>query len=261
MGSGTVYSSPGPVAIRPLLSAMNAITRCLDTYWSSSIGKKLIVAITGLVLVLFLGGHMTGNLLVFMGQEAFNDYAQFLHHVIHGAGIWFARIGLLVAVVLHVVATIALTRQNKAARKPYEYQATIQASKSSRIMIWTGLTILAFVVYHLLHFTIRAGNEYNNPLLYTDWAYNAVTGKYRQNAWKMVIDGFSVWYVVLFYLIAMTMLCSHLSHGVGAIFQTLGLRSKKSASAIDLISKGYAAVIWLGFVSIPVAIFVFKYGR
>lgn len=239
---------------------MNAITRCIDTYWSSSIGKKLIVALTGLVLVLFLGGHMTGNLLVFMGPEAFNEYAQFLHHVLHGAGIWIARIGLLVAVVLHIAATIALTRQNKVARQQYAYQATIQASKSSRIMIWSGLTILAFVVYHLLHFTVRVGNEYNNPALYTDQAYLAATGEFRQNAWKMVIDGFSVWYVVVFYLIAMTLLCSHLSHGVGAIFQTLGLRSKKSASSIDLLSKGYAIVIWLGFVSIPVAI-LFGFGR
>lgn len=240
---------------------MNAITRCLDTYWSSSIGKKLIVAITGIVLVGFLGGHMTGNLLVFMGPEAFNDYAQFLHHLVHGVGIWIARIGLLVAIVLHVVATICLTRQNRAARQKYEYEATIQASKSSRIMLWSGLTILAFVVYHLMHFTVRIGNEYNNPDLYTDLVFQAKTGEYRQNAWKMVIDGFSVGYVVLFYIVAMTLLCSHLSHGVGAIFQTLGLRSKKSASAIDLFSKGYAAAIWLGFVSIPVAIYVFKFGR
>jgi succinate dehydrogenase / fumarate reductase cytochrome b subunit len=240
---------------------MNAITRCLDTYWSSSIGKKLIVAITGLILVLFLGGHMTGNLLVFMGPDAFNEYAQFLHHLLHGAGIWIARIGLLVAVVLHVVATISLTRRNKAARQQYEHQATIQASNSSRLMIWSGLTILAFVIYHLLHFTVRVGNEYNNLDLYTDGAYLAATGDVRQNAWKMVIDGFRVWYVVLFYLIAMTALCSHLGHGVASIFQTLGLRSKKSASAIQLISQGYAAVIWLGFVSIPVAIFVFKFGR
>lgn len=239
---------------------MNAITRCLDTYWSSSIGKKLIVALTGLALVLFLAGHMSGNLLVFMGPDAFNEYAQLLHNIFHGVGLWIARIGLLVAVGLHIAATIALTRQNKAARKQYEYQATIQASKSSRIMIWTGLTILAFVIYHLMHFTVRIGNEYNNPELYTDLAYKAATGEYRQNAWKMVIDGFSVWYVVLFYLIAMTMLCSHLSHGVGAIFQTLGLRSKKSASSIDLISKAYAIIIWVGFVSIPVAI-LFGFGR
>ncbi len=240
---------------------MNALTRCLETYWSSSIGKKLVVALTGIVLVLFLAGHMSGNLLVFAGPEAFNDYAQFLHHVLHGAGIWVARIGLLAAVVLHIAATIALTRQNKAARQQYEYKATLQASKASRIMIWSGLTILAFLVFHLLHFTVRVGNEYNNPAFYTDQAYMAATGEFRHDAWKMVIDGFSVWYVVAFYILAMTLLCSHLVHGVAAIFQTLGLRSQKSASAIDLIAKGYTALIWLGFVSIPVAIYVFKFGR
>lgn len=236
---------------------MNAITRCLDSYWSSSIGKKLIVALTGLVMVLFLLGHMSGNLLVFVGPEAFNSYAVMLHHLLHGAGLWIARIGLLAALVLHVVATISLVRQNKAARKSYEHQNTIQATRSSRIMIWSGLTILAFIIYHLLHFTVRAGNEYNNPALYS----YLLEGKQVQNAWKMVIDGFSVWYVVLFYLIAMTLLCSHLSHGVQSIFQTLGWRSKRSASAIDLLSKAYALVIYLGFISIPIAIFVFKFGR
>lgn len=240
---------------------MNAITRCFDSYWSSSIGKKLIVALTGLVMVLFLLGHMSGNLLVFVGQDAFNSYAVLLHHLLHGAGLWIARISLFTALALHVAATVSLVRQNKAARKPYEYPATIQASKSSRIMIWSGLTILAFIIYHLMHFTVRVGNEYNNPAFYTDTAHLAATGEFRQNAWKMVIDGFSVWYVVLFYLIAMTLLCSHLSHGVQSIFQTLGWRSKRSASAIDLLSKGYAVLIWLGFISIPIAIFVFRFGR
>jgi succinate dehydrogenase / fumarate reductase cytochrome b subunit len=240
---------------------MNAITRCLVSYWSSSIGKKLIVALTGLVMVGFLLGHMSGNMLVFVGQDAFNSYAVLLHHLLHGAGIWIARIGLLTALVLHVAATISLVRQNKAARKNYENKATIQASRSSLIMIWSGLTILAFIIYHLMHFTVRIGNEYDNPALYTDTAHMAATGEFRHNAWQMVIDGFSVWYVVLFYIIAVTLLCSHLRHGVQSIFQTLGWRSKRSASAIDLLSKGYAAFIWLGFVSIPIAIFVFKFGR
>ena len=85
---------------------MNALTRSFSAYWKSSIGKKVLVAVTGIALVLFLAGHMTGNLLVFAGREAFNDYAQFLHHALHGTGLWLARIGLLVAVVIHVVATI-----------------------------------------------------------------------------------------------------------------------------------------------------------
>ncbi len=236
---------------------MNAITRCLDSYWSSSIGKKLIVALTGIVLVLFLAGHLIGNLVVFLGAEPFNEYAFFLHHMLHGAGIWVFRVVMLVMIVAHIAATISLVRENRAARKSYENKATIQASRSSLIMIWSGLTILVFVIYHLMHFTVRVGNEYNNPALYS----YMLDGKEVHNAWKMVIDGFSVWYVVLFYLIAMTLLCSHLSHGVQSIFQTLGWRSRRSASAIDLLSKGYAAFIWIGFISIPIAIFVFKFGR
>ncbi len=223
--------------------------------WKSSIGRKFIVALTGLVLVLFLAGHLTGNLLVFAGREAFNDYAQFLHEALHGAGVWIARIGLLAATVLHVAATISLTRENKAARQPYAHQATIQASKSSRIMIWSGLTVLAFIIFHLLHFTVRVSYPAER---YVD--FNKL-GEKRFDAWQMVIDGFGNPLTVLFYLIAMTLLCSHLSHGVGSMFQTLGLRSKKSAPMVAAISKGYALVIWLGFISIPLAILVFKFGR
>jgi succinate dehydrogenase / fumarate reductase, cytochrome b subunit len=236
---------------------MNALTRCLDTYWSSSIGKKLVVAITGIVLVLFLAGHLVGNLVVFMGPEPFNQYAYFLHHMLHGMGIWAFRIVMLVMVTAHIVATISLTRQNRAARQAYEYKATIQASKSSQTMILSGLTILAFVVYHLLHFTVRAGNSYNDPALYSFM----LDGKEVHNAWKMVIDGFSVWYVSAFYVVAMTLLCSHLMHGVGSIFQTLGLRTKKSEGLIKQLSIGYSLFIWIGFVSIPVAILIFGFGR
>lgn len=235
---------------------MNALTRSLALYWKSSIGKKLIVAITGLILVLFLAGHLAGNLVVFLGQEAFNDYAQFLHHMLHGVGVWIARAVLLSSLVLHVWATIALTRQNKAAREQYKKPETIQAKRSSLIMIWTGLTILAFVVYHLLHFTIC-------PKVGVDEAYHKATGLVRNDAWQMVINGFSpnVWYVAVFYIIAMGMLCSHLSHGVQSIFQTLGLRTRKSAGFIDCVSKGYSALIFFGFISIPVAILVFGFGR
>ncbi len=235
---------------------MNALTRCLESYWSSSIGKKLVVAITGLFLVLFLAGHLIGNLVVFMGPEPFNAYAYFLHHMLHGVGIWLFRIGMLVILAAHIIATIALTIQNRAARKAYECKTTIQASVSSRVMILSGLTILAFFVYHILHFTARVGNEYNNPELYK----YVLDGEEVHNAWKMVIDGFSVWYVTLFYVISMTLLASHLSHGVQSVFQTLGLRSKKSESLIKHFSIAYTLFIWLGFISIPIAILVFGFG-
>lgn len=235
---------------------MNALTRCLDSYWSSSIGKKLVVALTGIVLVLFLAGHLVGNLVVFMGAEPFNAYAYLLHHMLHGVGIWVFRIVMLVTLAAHIIATIALTKQNRAARKSYECQTTIQASKSSRTMILSGITILAFVVYHMLHFTVRAGNEYNNPEIYSFM----LDGEEVHNAWLMVIHGFSWWPATIFYVIAMTLLCSHLRHGVGSIFQTLGLRTKNSASLIEHVSIGYALFIWLGFISIPLAI-LFGFGH
>jgi succinate dehydrogenase / fumarate reductase cytochrome b subunit len=223
---------------------MNALTRSASAYWNSSIGKKLVVAITGLAMVLFLAGHLTGNMLIYAGKEAFDEYAKFLHEAGHGALIWVARIGLLVVLVLHVWATILLTRENKAARQAYEYKATIQASKSSRIMIWSGLTVLAFIVFHILHFTVRTNSHLAEIA--------------KESPYEMVIAGFSGGFlqalVVLFYVIAMTLLCSHISHGVASMFQTLGFRSKKAASLIQCISLGYAVVIWVGFVSIPVAI-------
>ena len=195
-------------------------------------------------MVLFLAGHLTGNLLIYAGKEAFDEYAKFLHEAGHGALIWVARVGLLVVVVLHVWATILLTRENKAARKEYEYKATIQATKSSRIMIWSGLTVLAFIVFHILHFTVRANSHLAEIA--------------KESPYEMVIAGFSGGFlqflVVVFYVIAMTLLCSHLSHGVASMFQTLGLRSKKSSDLIHKVSLGYAAVIWVGFVSIPVSI-------
>jgi succinate dehydrogenase / fumarate reductase cytochrome b subunit len=223
---------------------MNALTRSAAAYWNSSIGKKLVVAVTGLAMVLFLAGHLTGNLLIYAGKEAFDEYAKFLHEAGHGALIWVARIGLIVVLVLHVWATILLTRENKAARKEYEYKSTIQATKSSRIMIWSGLTVLAFIVFHILHFTVRTNSHLAEIA--------------KESPYEMVIAGFSGGFlqalVVLFYVVAITLLCSHISHGVASMFQTLGFRSKKSASLIQRISLGYAAVIWVGFVSIPVAI-------
>lgn len=219
---------------------MNAITRCLHTYWSSSIGKKLVVALTGLVLVVFLAGHLSGNLLMYVGREAFNEYAHFLQTMLHGAGVWIARIGLLAMLVLHVVATICLTRQNRAARQPYEYKNTLQASKSSRLMIVSGLTILAFVIFHILHYTVRVD------------AGLAKLG--ATDPFGMVVLGFKNPLVVLFYVISMTLLCSHLTHGVASIFQTLGLRSKRAEGTIRQFSLLYSFAIWAGFISIPISV-------
>jgi len=226
--------------------------------WKSTIGRKLLVALTGLILTLFLAGHLAGNLLVYVGREAFNDYAEFLHHMLHGAGVWIARAVLLTAVAIHIAATISLTRENRAAREAYQCPATIQAKRSSLIMVWSGLTILAFIIFHLLHFTVRVSYPASE---FVDPAHLAATGHERFDAWRMVIVGFSNPLSVIFYIIAMTLLCSHISHGVQSMFQTLGLRSKKSAASLDKLSLGYAILIWVGFVSIPLSILVFGFGR
>lgn len=237
---------------------MNALNRSIFAFWNSSLGKKYIVALTGIVMFLFLAGHLAGNLLVFIGRDAFNGYALFLHHAAHGMGVWVARAVLLGSIVLHVAATISLTRANRAARQQYECKNTIQASKSSRIMMWSGLTILAFVIYHLLHFTIRAANDYGS---YIDHDFQAKTGELRPDAWRMVIEGFSWFPAVFFYVLALSLLCSHLSHGVSAVFQTLGFRSKRASTLIKGAGTVYAYGLWLGFVSIPIAVYFFRFGR
>ena len=237
-----------------VIRIMSALSCSICSFAKSSIGRKMIVAITGLALVIFLAGHLIGNLLVFAGPEAFNDYAQFLHTFLHGGGVWIARIGLLACLVLHVTFTILLTKENKAARPKYEHETTVQAPKSSLIMIWSGLTILAFIIFHLLHFTVKAGSDFASLI------ETLPDGSTRHDAHAMVIAGFSNFFVSLFYVISMTLLCSHLSHGVAAIFQTLGLRTKKTAGAIKILSKAYAIVIYVGFISIPIAILIFGFG-
>ncbi len=223
---------------------MNALGKTLCRFWNSSIGKKLIVAITGIMLVGFLLGHMAGNLLVFQGREDLNDYAEFLHHFVHGWGIWGARLGILTAFVLHILATVSLTCQNRAARDTqYACDATVQASLSSRIMIWSGLTVIAFVIFHIFHFTIR---------LDADLAAMKDPGNPdRHDVYGMVIAGFKNPLIVLFYMVAITFLCSHLSHGIASIFQTLGLRSERTKVPVKMLGLAVSVLLWLGFLSIP----------
>ncbi|MEM1443117.1 MAG: succinate dehydrogenase cytochrome b subunit, partial [Verrucomicrobiota bacterium] len=216
----------------------------LLAFWQSSIGKKLIVAVTGLMLVGFLVAHMVGNLLIYQGRESLNEYAYFLHHFLHGKGIWLFRLGLIVAFVGHIAATIALVRENRAARNSrYAYDATVQAPRSSRMMIWSGLTVLGFVVFHIFHFTIRIDPELANMKDPTDPS--------RHDVYGMVIEGFQNPIVVLFYIVAISFFCTHLNHGIGSLFQTLGLRSEKTREAIKKTGIAVTIFLWLGFISIP----------
>jgi len=227
---------------------MSAFFKPLSTFLASSVGKKILVALTGAALVVFVLGHLIGNLLLFAGPDAINEYGHFLQTVGHGMGVWVARIGLLVCVLVHIVLTIKLTRENRAAREDqYGYSYTIQASKSSRFMIFSGLTLLAFIVYHLMHFTLHVGNNYGSLT-------TSLHGETVHDVYRMVIHGFSWWPASIFYIFAMAMLCSHLSHGVSSIFQTLGLATARTWPLFQKFGIAYAAIIFIGNSSIPLAV-------
>lgn len=227
---------------------MLPIVQSLSRFYHSSIGKKLLVAVTGLAMIGFLAGHLLGNLLIFAGPEAINTYAKKLHDL--GPLLYVIRGGLLAIVVLHITATIQLVKMNRAARpQKYAVETVRQATKSSRIMIWSGLTIVAFVLYHLAHFTWALGNEYRNPDLARYWVEPGV-----HNVYNMVVDGFKVWYVSLFYIIALGLLTSHLSHGFASVFQTLGLASPRTRKPIAIVGQLFAWGWFLGNLTIPMAI-------
>jgi len=217
-------------------------------FYQSSIGRKIIVALTGIALVGFVIVHMAGNLLVFAGPDALNAYAKKLADL--GPLLWVMRLGLLAAVVLHIVATVHLTITNRAARpQPYGVDATRTATKASRTMIWSGLTILVFVVYHLMHYTWGVANDYYNP---KNTRYFGPSGDH--NVYNMVVDGFSWVPASLFYLVAMALLFSHLGHGVASIFQTLGLTTPKSRPVIECAGKLLAFVLFAGNSLMPLAV-------
>ena len=209
-------------------------------FLSSTIGRKIVMALSGILLVGFVLGHMAGNLLLYQGPEALNAYAEELRTFLHGAGLWIARITLLVAVVAHIASAVSLTREELAAR-PVRYRQW-KAQKStyaSRTMRWGGVIILAFVVYHLMHFTF--GNAHPD-FIHGDVYHNVVTG-------------FRAWPVVVFYVIAMVLLALHLRHGVWSLFQTLGVSHPRYLALAQAAAAAIAVIVFVGNVSFPLSVF------
>ena len=197
------------------------------------------MALSGLVLAGFVLGHMTGNLLMFKGPEAINAYANWLHA--NPGLLWGARIVLILSTIAHIWAGILLTLENRAAREGGPaVDATRRASLSSRTMPYSGTVILAFLVFHLLHFTFR------------QVALGGVD--FGDNVYKMVIAGFTQPAVAVFYIVSLILLGLHLSHGISSVFQTLGLRNERWRSRLEGVASLYAWIVVLGFVSIPLAV-------
>jgi succinate dehydrogenase / fumarate reductase, cytochrome b subunit len=222
---------------------MNILLRA----YRSSLGKKYVMAISGLALFLFVIAHMVGNLQIFLGRNAINAYAEFLKS--KPGLLWSARIALLALVILHITAALQLVSENNDAR-PVKYTEgkPTGASFASRTIFVSGLVIFAFIIYHLMHFTFGVTNP--DFLSLKDPADPLG----RHDVYQMMISGFSNPWVSAFYIISMALLCLHLSHGVSSMFQSLGIRNKSNVRAIHRAARIAAIVIFIGNVSIVVAV-------
>lgn len=215
-------------------------------FYRSALGKKTVMAVTGLALFGFVLGHMLGNLKIFLGAEALNHYAEWLREIgapllPHGGLLWIARLGLLAAVGLHIVSAWQVTQINRKARpQDYANRATIQASYASRTMRWGGVLIALFVLYHLAHFTW--GYAWAHP--------DFVAGDVYHN----VVAGFQVWWISAFYVVAQLALALHLYHGLWSLFQSLGWNHPNLNAWRQTFAKAFAALVFVGNVSFPISV-------
>ena len=215
----------------------NAGIERVARFYDSTIGKKAVMAVTGLLLFGFLIVHMLGNLQVFLGAEAMNHYAETLHA--NPPLLWTARIILLVSVALHILASIQLTLLKSDARPvSYVKYGTVQASYASRTMMWSGPIIAAFVVYHLLHFT--TGTVHPNFV--------------ELRAYENVVNGFRSIPAALSYMAAMILVGFHLSHGIWSMFQSIGFSHPRYTPLIKKFAAIFSWVLVAGFLSVPISV-------
>jgi len=208
---------------------------------------------TGLLLVLFVVGHLVGNLQVFGPPEMINRYAHFLKSV--PELLWVVRLGLLTLVLLHILTAIQLSHANKEARPVgYATAGAYGSTWQSRYTLVSGLVVLAFIVYHLAHFTVLLPGI--NGVGDFSTLKTVLHGETVPDVYAMMILGFQVWWVALFYLIAQALLFVHLGHGLAAMFQSLGLRNHVWSPRIRLFAKVASLAIFIGYVSIPAAIYL-----
>jgi succinate dehydrogenase / fumarate reductase cytochrome b subunit len=206
-------------------------------FFNTTIGKKAVMAISGIVLFGFVVAHLLGNLQVFLGPDVFNGYARTLRHL--PILVWSVRILLLVMVTLHIWSSLQLAVTKSEARPTgYVKHLSTSSTYASRTMYMTGPIVAAFVVYHLMQFTFGVGG----------------TAFEQFDAFGNVINGFRVPVVSGFYVIAIGLLCLHLRHGLWSIFQTLGFDHPRYTRKMKTVAALLALAIFIGFISIPVAV-------
>jgi succinate dehydrogenase / fumarate reductase, cytochrome b subunit len=242
----------GTVAVRPSSLPARKPRRVWSgnpavVLWGTVIGKKVVMAVTGVVLVGFVIAHMLGNLKFFLGAEAIDEYALFLRTVgaplfPYGALLWVNRVVLLVCVALHITAAVQLTRMNWAARpRGYDTKKSIATTYAALTMRWSGVIVVLFIVYHVLHLTLGAVSFRPGEFVHLSVYHNLVAA-------------FSLWYVTLIYVVGMACVCLHLEHGLWSMFQTLGWNNARTTRPLQILSRGLALVVFAGFISAPVAV-------
>lgn len=219
----------------------------IAAFHRSSVGRKMIVAVTGVILILFVIGHLLGNLQIFLGPAWINGYAEHLREL--GLLLWVIRAFLLIVVLLHIYYTIRLAIENRRARpERYKRKDSVKATFASRSMVLSGLVLLAFIIFHLLHFSVRT----------TDPRFGALPkdplGHY--DVYSMMVLGFSSPLVSGFYILAMFLLALHLSHGSSSFFQSLGLNNQKLAPRLARLGRVFAWLLFFGYSSIPAAVLI-----
>ena len=212
----------------------------------TSLNKKYVMAISGLMLMGFVFAHLLGNLSIFLGPHAINSYALALKNL--GELLWVARIVLLGALIAHVITAIKLVKENRSARPiGYRHKDDIQASYAAKTMMMSGVIVAAFIIYHLLHFTFLTINPEFAGLK---------TAEGHHDVYSMVIMGFREIPVSVSYIIAIALLSLHLSHGFSSLFQSLGLSSKSLQKNLKCAARAIAILIFIGYTSIPVSVLV-----
>jgi succinate dehydrogenase / fumarate reductase cytochrome b subunit len=209
------------------------------SFWQTTVGKKAVMAVTGIILFGFVITHLIGNLQIFLPPEKINNYAAALRTI--PLILWGARVTLLISVCLHIWASVQLWHMQRDAR-PIDYvkKANLHSTYASRTMMWSGPIVLVFIIFHLLHFTFG--------VVHPGGAFD------EHNVYNNVVTGFQVWPVSLFYIIAMIMLCFHLYHGLWSMFQTLGFSHPVYTPWLKRFARVIAILIAVGNISIPVAV-------
>jgi succinate dehydrogenase cytochrome b subunit len=240
------------------LTSRKGVRDWLKPFFTTSVGMKATTAVTGALLTGFVIVHLIGNLKLFGGQDAINSYAQFLKDL--GPLLWIGRGALLTVFVLHIYLALTLAMRASAARPvAYQHPATIQASTGSVTMPWTGLVILAFVLFHLAHFTfgwVKSTPAYDpvtNTIVDTNYL-SLVDAQGRHDVYSMVVAGFRNPIVSALYIVAMVFLYVHLSHGIGSVFQTLGLNTPRLQPFVSALSRVLALLLSAGNILIVLAV-------